>query len=540
VPNQRQERIPQLVEAVDAILEALGDAVLVVDESGRFVAFNPAARDLLGDTGGGFDPVDFLERFEVRDEDGVTPVPLDRMPIVRAMRGEAVVEAAMMLRRRCDGREVWLRVNSRRLLGSDGRPLGAVSVFRDVTQRRRAHDMVSLQLALTGILVDAGSVAEAAHGVLEAFCRRLGWSYGALWLGDRSAGTISCAEIWSDRAFPELAHFAEASRSRAMARGEGLPGGVWKTGEPAWIADVSRDAQFNRRDAAAACGLVSAIAFPLVIDRRAVGVIEFLAREERMPDAELLETMADLGRRLGLFINTWRASTEQAQAVAKARFFEAVSHELRTPLNSVLGFAQMLEGGEPLSEKQQRYVENIRTSGEHLLDLVNGVLDLSQVRTGHMHVRAEDVDVAEAIQLAVSRMQPQAAARQLQLDWSAGEALRVRADPRRLGQVLLNLLGNAVKFTGPGGQVDVSAARAGSDVEIAVSDTGVGIARADLSRIFEEFARASHDGRPHSDGTGLGLALSRGLAEAMGGKIRVESRLGRGSTFTIVLPEAAV
>jgi PAS domain S-box-containing protein len=536
----RQDSIPHLVEAVDAILETLGDAVLVVDESGRFVTYNPAAQDLLGHSGDRLDPAEFLERFEVRDEDGVTPLPVERMPIVRAMRGEAVVEAAMMLRRRCDGREVWLRVNSRRLVGSDGRLLGAVSVFRDVTQRRRAHDMVRLQLAVTRILVDAHSVEEASQGVLEAFCRGLGWSYGSLWLGDRSLGSISCAEIWRDPALPALAVFGDISRSRAMSRGEGLPGRVWKTGEPAWIADVSRDPSVSRREAAAASGLVSAIAFPLVIDRRAVGVMEFLSSEERLPDRELLETMADLGRRLGLFINTWRTSTEQAEAMARARFFEAVSHELRTPLNSVLGFAQMLEGGDPLNAKQRRYVENIRTSGEHLLDLVNGVLDLSQVRTGHMQVRTEDVDVSEAVQLAISRLQPQAAARQLQLDWSSGGGLRVRADPRRLGQVLLNVLGNAVKFTGPGGRVDVSATKAGSEVEIAVRDTGAGIARADLSRIFGEFAQAGGGGGlPQSEGTGLGLALSKGLVEAMGGSIRVQSRLGRGSTFTIVLPEAA-
>jgi PAS domain S-box-containing protein len=231
------------------------------------------------------------------------------------------------------------------------------------------------------------------------------------------------------------------------------------------------------------------------------------------------------------------AAAARAESEAKSKFLAGMSHELRTPLNAVLGFAQLLGGGE-LTEKQARYVKHIRTSGEQLLGLVEQLLDLTKVQAGEMDVQLESVEVRECVSVAIDRVTPLAAAANVDLaavECSSGVA--ASADRRRLGQVLLNLLSNAIKFTPAGGRVRVSCASAGGRVLIAVQDTGVGIAPGDQEAIFDEFKQVGSRTK-EIQGTGLGLALSRALMDAMNGSISVESAPGRGSTFTVRLPLA--
>jgi PAS domain S-box-containing protein len=223
----------------------------------------------------------------------------------------------------------------------------------------------------------------------------------------------------------------------------------------------------------------------------------------------------------------------------KSRFLAAMSHELRTPLNSILGFSQLLltDRFGTLTEKQTKYVANVESSGQHLLLLINDLLDLSKVQAGKMDISISAVGLFPLIEESATKMTELAEAKGLDLEITGDTGLVVLADPLRLRQILLNLLSNAIKFTDKGA-VKVTTSAAGEEVRVDVADTGVGIDPDDLERMFEEFTQARTGRSKSAQGTGLGLPISRRLAELMGGRVEVASKVGVGTTFTVFLPAA--
>jgi len=223
----------------------------------------------------------------------------------------------------------------------------------------------------------------------------------------------------------------------------------------------------------------------------------------------------------------------------KSEFLANMSHELRTPLNAIVGFSQVLKQklfGE-VNDKQEEYLDDILSSADHLLALINDILDLSKVEAGQVELERALFSLREALERGVVMVRERALKNGVQLDLELDPAVDlVEGDERRIRQIVFNLLSNAVKFTPSGGRVDVSATRVNGEVLVAVSDTGPGIAPADQGRIFEEFQQAKAGNGERPEGTGLGLALSRSLVELHGGRIWVESELGRGSTFTFTIP----
>ncbi|HEY6092075.1 MAG TPA: ATP-binding protein [Gemmatimonadales bacterium] len=233
-----------------------------------------------------------------------------------------------------------------------------------------------------------------------------------------------------------------------------------------------------------------------------------------------------------------------ASMKTKDQFLSNISHELRTPLNSIIGFTDLLlteELGPPLSEQQRDFLETVARNGRHLLELINELLDLQRIAAGRMELKPEPVSLVELLTEAAGSVQAQARkhAHALTVDPVAGE-LRVKVDRGRIRQVLLNLLSNAIKFTPDGGRVTVAAGpvNGGSEIRVAVTDTGIGIAPDDQPKLFQEFSQLDASASRKYEGTGLGLALSRRLVELHGGRIGIESEMGKGSTFWFTLPKA--
>ena len=226
----------------------------------------------------------------------------------------------------------------------------------------------------------------------------------------------------------------------------------------------------------------------------------------------------------------------------KSEFLANMSHELRTPLNAVIGFSEVLHErmfGE-LNDKQAEYVQDILASGRHLLSLINDILDLSKVEAGRMELELAPFHLPTALESALTLLRERASRHGVALDLDVEpEVGEVVADERKIRQVVLNLLSNAVKFTPDGGRVGIRAAREGQAVQVSVADTGIGIAPDDQAKIFEAFSQVGTDQARKREGTGLGLTLTRQFVELHGGRIWVESEVGKGSTFTFTLPERA-
>lgn len=228
---------------------------------------------------------------------------------------------------------------------------------------------------------------------------------------------------------------------------------------------------------------------------------------------------------------------------AKSEFLANVSHELRTPLNAIIGFSDLLREGNTgtLNERQDEFVGDIHESGEHLLRLINGILDLSKIEAGKMEIHREVFAIHDVVSEAVAMVTPQAAQKGLRVEPTCDDDVgQVLLDPGMCRQILVNLLSNAVKFTPRGGDVHVGCQRVGQDLLVHVSDTGIGITSEDVTRIFDEFYQVDGSYSRSYGGTGLGLALVRKMIEMQGGTIDVQSAPGEGSRFTLRFPGAAL
>jgi signal transduction histidine kinase/CheY-like chemotaxis protein len=249
--------------------------------------------------------------------------------------------------------------------------------------------------------------------------------------------------------------------------------------------------------------------------------------------AAVLAEQSALAERLAATVEALRAASQ-----AKSDFLASMSHELRTPLTAIIGFSDLMRSeasnGETSVTAPMEWVEHINRSGEHLLGLINDVLDLAKIEAGRIDLQREELDLRLAVTEALAGVRPLAERRGQTLRAEAQEAW-VSADRGRLRQVLYNLLSNAIKFTPDGGSVSVEAAQSDGWVQLAVVDNGVGIAPEDQHRVFEEFSQVG-DAEARQAGTGLGLALTRRLVEAHGGRIDLESTPGEGSRFTVTLP----
>jgi len=321
------------------------------------------------------------------------------------------------------------------------------------------------------------------------------------------------------------------------------------TREPVQVADILHDAAYQSRvrEIVLRTGYRAVLAVPLIRESGIIGglVVNRKTPGEFAPDViELLRTFATQSALAIQNARLFQEIEEKGRQLEiadrhKSEFLASMSHELRTPLNAVIGFSEVLLErmfGE-INPKQEEYLQDVLSSGRHLLSLINDILDLAKIEAGRMELEVTDFHLPQAIDNSVTLVRERAARRSIALDVAIDPELgEIKGDERKVKQVLLNLLSNAIKFTPEGGRVDVHAGMVDGVAEISVSDTGVGIAPEDHEAVFEEFRQVGTDYAKKHEGTGLGLTLSRRFVELHGGKIWVKSQLGQGATFTFTLP----
>jgi two-component system, NtrC family, sensor kinase len=342
--------------------------------------------------------------------------------------------------------------------------------------------------------------------------------------------------------------FVEALRAVPLRKGEGLMGRAAEMREPIQIPDITQPGAYQSsvRDTLIRFGYRALLSVPLLREDQIIGSLSFNRKEAGEFPPEVIEVLRTFATQSALAIQNARLFREIADKSAqleaasrhKSEFLANMSHELRTPLNAIIGFSEVLTErmfGE-LNEKQDEYLKDIHASGQHLLSLINDILDLSKIEAGRMELERSDFDLPNAIENALILVRERASRRGIRLGHSIDERLgMIGGDERKVKQVLLNLLSNALKFTPEGGRIDVSAHLRDGVAEVSVTDTGVGIAPEDQEAVFEEFRQVG-GAEKKAEGTGLGLALSRKFIELHGGRIWVKSQLEVGSTFTFTLP----
>jgi GAF domain-containing protein len=357
------------------------------------------------------------------------------------------------------------------------------------------------------------------------------------------------AEEFVQRAVAETRGvLAQALRGVRYQKGEGAIGRTAITREPVQVPDITVPGAYDSRvrENLIESGIRAVLAVPMIHQDRLIGCLGVTRKRPGEFPAETIDLLRTFATQSALAIQNARLFREiedksrqlEVASQHKSEFLANMSHELRTPLNAIIGFSEVLSErmfGD-LNEKQEEYLKDIYASGTHLLSLINDILDLSKIEAGRMELELTDFDLPQAIDNALTLVRERAGRRGIALHQSVDEHLgEIKGDERKVKQVLLNLLSNALKFTPEGGRVEVLARVIDGMAEISVTDTGMGIAAKDQEAVFEEFRQVGTADKK-AEGTGLGLTLCRKFVELHGGRIWVKSEVGVGSTFTFSLP----
>jgi signal transduction histidine kinase len=316
---------------------------------------------------------------------------------------------------------------------------------------------------------------------------------------------------------------------------------------PCQTADLAGEPSDAHVDLLRGAGWRSMLVVPLLRGEEILGALVVRRKRAGAFEQRTVDLLETLASQSAVAIHNARVfreldeKTRQLEVASqhKSDFLANMSHELRTPLNAVIGFSDVLLErmfGE-LNERQDEYLHDIRNSGRHLLELINEILDLSKVEAGRMELELGPVSLPDVLRDALAMVRERAERHRLTLDLEIGDGVpAVLADELKLKQVVLNLLTNAVKFTADGGAIAMSAQLVDNEVRVMVRDTGIGISEQDQDRIFEAFQRGGQRSRTGTEGTGLGLTLSKRIVELHGGRVWLTSREGTGSTFGFAIP----
>jgi len=522
------------------ILDTALDCIITIGSGGHVLEFNPAAERVFGfsrDEAIGKELADLIIPPRMREQ--------HRRGLAHYLKtgeGPVIGKRIEIAGVRKDGSEILVELTIT-ALKIDHEPL-FTAYLRDITERVRNDRRRLAQYTVASLLAGSWTLEEASSAILQTIASIGDWALSGLWIYDETIGRLRCRAFWQAGS-ENLKKFGQFSQTVQFRMGEGLPGRVWESNEPAWIHDVTVDKNFPRSAAAKETGLRGGFAFPLFAGRAVNGVIELFSHDFAEPDNDLLQLVAALGSQIGLFIERRRMEKElerakenaEAASTAKDRFLAILSHELRTPLNPVLLWADGVlnqPGVDPEIEQGLRMVcRNIELEAR----LIDDLLDLTRIARGKLQLRLQPADAHELVRHAIEIVRADLDSRHIQLSVALeATSHQVNVDPPRLEQVFWNILRNACKFTADGGAISIrSYSNAPNSITVEMTDNGIGIEPEFLEKIFAAFEQLEM----RREGLGLGLAISKAIVEMHGGSIRAQSEgQGKGATFAVTLPAA--
>ncbi|WP_164842486.1 ATP-binding protein [Actinoplanes solisilvae] len=517
---------------LEALLDCLDAGVAACDRDGRVVLVNRAMREFTTDGVADVPETDATHRFAVLHDDG-TPLRTHELALSRALAGEEVRQAEL-LAHDDDGRPRWFAVNATPVRDPDGKVTGAVAAMHDVTTQHRTRQYQDCENQVLKVLADFPHAIDAADRILAAIGNTMHWPYLRLWLVDDVTNLLRPAGIYTargERPLPVPVSFAP---------GVGLAGRCWEQAEMIWVPDVHGADSPVLPSMIVGSDFRAAGAVPVQGGERVTGVLTFFIYDRQEPDPALGVLLTGLAALIGTFLEQRRAEVLALHlAAATDEYIALVGHELRTPLTSIGAYVDLIaESSDDISVGEVReLLEVVQRNNVRLRDLVEKLLDLAALESGHARLTVAPVDLAEVVTAALESHASTAAARNITVDAVLPASLVVPGDADRLRQVADALLGNAVKFSRPDSRVTVSLSdEHGEAAVLTVADQGLGVAASEQARLFRRLYRggnARHTGIP---GAGLGLALCRVVVERHRGSITLASQEQAGTTVTVRLP----
>jgi PAS domain S-box-containing protein len=542
---RRAERDLRLsLEQSSVILRNIADAVTAQDASGRIVYANDAAVRLLGlaeHDRAGADTAAILGAFEFLDEEG-KPIAPSALPGRRVLDGEPEARAVLRWRRRGAREDRWTVVQSRPVRDESGRTILAINILHDVTERRRAEERTAMLAEVSAALTTSLDYDETLQRIVRLMVPTLGeWSVLHIIEGAEVRWLAHHGFVAFDDKLREL-----AAKPVPLAARHVLPEPLF-TGRTVFL-DYGDNGLAERVKNHEALGLMrllgtrSTMCAPLIVRGNTVGALSVMSSEPQRYGAADVRLLEDVAHRAALAVDNARLYRREKQAAELRRdLVTVVAHDLKNPLNAVTMAAALLAksaSATPEGERARRQTGIISRSADRMNRLIHDLLDVSAIDAGRFELDCQPQAVGPLVTYALESVAPLAVEKQLTLARALPpelEALAVACDRERVVQVFANLVGNAVKFTEPGGSITVSALRSSEAVSFMVADTGPGIAAEHVPFLFDRFWRVRGAKR---DGTGLGLWIVKGLVEAHGGQVAVDTTVGTGSIFSFTLPLA--